>query len=398
VSELNNPLPPLQVDEPVIVIELPPEPSPAPINPHAENPPFTALDLLLMVLILIASLFVFTTISFGISTIFSSRSVRELAKEPSTLVIVPAMALAYLVVMGFMYMRLARVRHVQFWQAVSWRWPQGTSWLGFLMAGGATAITLGVLASKLLPMPKSLPVDRYFGDRLSAYLMVFFGIAVAPLAEELLFRGFLYPVLDRWLQTLFMLPQELRHGSLWILIIAGWGYVERRSPASSAALLAGLVAIPIIGIFLARSTNPKGKPAHALLLPGFSLLLWGLVTRSLPGRGFVDGTTGLVILAFFLMAIGLARPLAASPAARVGRTLAILITATGFAMVHSDQLGSAWAPLLVLFAVGCVLTITRAVTKAIAPGVLIHVGYNATLFGLLYIGTDHFRHLERMTQ
>jgi hypothetical protein len=67
-------------------------------------------------------------------------------------------------------------------------------------------------------------------------------------------------------------------------------------------------------------------------------------------------------------------------------------------MMHSEQLGSAWAPLLVLFAVGCILTITRAVTRSVAPGVLIHVGYNATLFGLLYLATDHFRHLERMTQ
>jgi hypothetical protein len=38
------------------------------------------------------------------------------------------------------------------------------------------------------------------------------------------------------------------------------------------------------------------------------------------------------------------------------------------------------------------------VTRSLAPGFLIHVGYNLTLFIGLYIGTDHFRHLERMTQ
>ncbi len=397
MSELNNPLPSLQADGPVIVIEHPVEPSQTPINPYAEDPPWTGIDLLLMALILIAALFLFTTFSFGISTLFSHHSVKELARNPSTVVIVPAMGLAYLVVMSFMYVRLARVRHVEFWQAVRWRWPQGNSWLVFLLGGGLMAITLGLL-SRFLPMPKSLPVDRFFADQQSAYLMVFFGIAIAPLAEELLFRGFLYPVLDRWLQTLFMFPRRLRRGGLWISVIAGWGYVVHRVPPSSSGLLAILAPLAILGIFLGRSTHPGGKPPHAVLLPGVSLIAWGLVARSLPVRGSVYATAGLLGLALLLMAISATRPLAASPASSVGRTLAILITSVGFAMMHSDQLGKAWAPLLVLFVVGCVLTITRAVTKAVAPGVLIHIGYNSTLFGLLYLATDHFRHLERMTQ
>jgi uncharacterized protein len=315
VSELNNPLPPL---EPKIVVgltaqaQLDQEPPvlfpPAPINLYAENPPWTGLEVFLMALVLIGALFWFTTISFGIARHYSSHSIRQLAKEPSVLVIVPAMALAYLTVMFFMYLRLTQAHHVKFWQGVSWRWPEGNSWLGFLLGGGVMAITLGLL-SRFLPMPKSLPVDRFFADPQSAYLMVLFGVAIAPLAEELLFRGFLYPVLDRWLQNLF--------------------------------------------------TRRQSVPRDAM---------------------------------------GAVRPSVISPAAKAGRILAIVITSAGFAMMHSDQLGKAWAPLLVLFVVGCVLTITRAVTKAVAPGVLIHVGYNSTLFGLLYLATDHFRHLERMTQ
>jgi membrane protease YdiL (CAAX protease family) len=94
----------------------------------------------------------------------------------------------------------------------------------------------------------------------------------------------------------------------------------------------------------------------------------------------------------------MAPPVEASAAGRWGRLLAVLITTGAFAMVHSEQLGQAWGPLLVLFVVGLVLTLTRVVTRSITPGLLIHVGYNLTLFTLLYVGTDHFRHLERMTQ
>jgi hypothetical protein len=34
----------------------------------------------------------------------------------------------------------------------------------------------------------------------------------------------------------------------------------------------------------------------------------------------------------------------------------------------------------------------------VAPGFLMHVGYNFMLFAMLYIATDHFRHMERMLQ
>jgi hypothetical protein len=48
--------------------------------------------------------------------------------------------------------------------------------------------------------------------------------------------------------------------------------------------------------------------------------------------------------------------------------------------------------------VGLTLTITRAVTKSVAAGFLIHMAYNGTLSILLFVGTDGFRHLERLNQ
>jgi len=42
-----------------------------------------------------------------------------------------------------------------------------------------------------------------------------------------------------------------------------------------------------------------------------------------------------------------APPAEPSAAGRWGRSLAVLITSIGFAMVHSEQLGQAWGPLLV---------------------------------------------------
>jgi hypothetical protein len=44
------------------------------------------------------------------------------------------------------------------------------------------------------------------------------------------------------------------------------------------------------------------------------------------------------------------------------------------------------------------LTITRAATKSVGASLLMHMAYNGTLSVLLFIGTDGFRHLERLNQ
>ncbi len=90
-------------------------------------------------------------------------------------------------------------------------------------------------------------MDKFFQNRQGAYLMMIFGVAIAPLAEEMLFRGFLYPVLDRWLQTLFMTPRQLRRGCIWVLIMAAWGYLEHRLPLAWSVLLAAVVFLVVGG-------------------------------------------------------------------------------------------------------------------------------------------------------
>jgi membrane protease YdiL (CAAX protease family) len=397
LSSPDHPLPEMQIEPPVAPALAPPA---IPINPGAENPPWSGLDLLLIGLVLVGSLFFFSSLSFLLvlhspHSASSPISPAELGKNPGPLVIVPAMTLAYIAMLVAMYGVVKRRYNRAFWQAVSWRWP-GEWWLGYVVGGGLLAVGLGLL-SRFLPIPKSLPMDRFFQDRLGAYLMMIFGVGVAPLAEEMLFRGFLYPVLDRWLQTLFMTPHQIRRGCVWVLIIAGWGFLEQRLPLADSVLLTILVFLATAALFVVRSMKPGGQP-QLVLLPGAALVAWGLASRSLGHQPFESATIALLILASLLGLISMAPAVAASTAGRWGRLLAVLVTSAGFALVHSEQLGQAWGPLLVLFMVGLVLTLTRVVTRSITPGLLLHVGYNLTLFTLLYLGTDHFRHLERMTQ
>lgn len=369
------------------------------INPSAEDPPWTGFDLLLAGFAFFAALFISTLIF--VVAMHSPRSAlasaTELEKTPGPQVIVPAMTLAYLAMLATMYLLVARYRHRHFWQAVSWHWPGSNWWLFCPLGGGLLALGLGQL-SRLLPIPKSLPMDRFFRDRQAVYLMALLGVAVAPLAEEMFFRGFLYPVLDRWLQTLFMVRQRLRAASQWVLLLAGWGYLEHKLPSAWSLLLAAIAFLAVGALFLVRSLRSGGNPAHRVLLLGMAFFVWALAAYSVSNRIFAFATFVLLALVCVLGVTGMMGALAPSAAGRLGRLLAVLITSAGFAMVHGEQLAGAWGPLLVIFIVGLVLTISRVVTRSVAPGFLIHVGYNLTLFLVLYFGTDHFRHLERMTQ
>jgi len=85
-------------------------------------------------------------------------------------------------------------------------------------------------------------------------------------------------------------------------------------------------------------------------------------------------------------------------ARRLGMVFAILLTALAFASIHGAQLVYSWGPVLVIFMVGLVLTITRAITRSVASSLLIHIAYNGTISLAMFLATDHFRHLEKLNQ
>ncbi len=47
--------------------------------------------------------------------------------------------------------------------------------------------------SNFLPIPKTLPIDDFFRTPADVWMVALFGTFVAPVFEELAFRGFLLP-------------------------------------------------------------------------------------------------------------------------------------------------------------------------------------------------------------
>lgn len=145
-----------------------------------------------------------------------------------------------------------------------------------------------------------------------------------------------------------------------------------------------------------------GGAAFAVISDVASTLLSRWIPKSLPIDQLFRDTTSAYIVAMFgifvapfieeLFFRGFLYPVLARG---VGIAWAVVITSVAFAAIHSPQLASAWVPLGVILSFSIVLTVVRARTKSVATTVLIHMGYNATLFAQLYFVTQGFRHMEK---
>jgi membrane protease YdiL (CAAX protease family) len=70
-----------------------------------------------------------------------------------------------------------------------------------------------------------------------------------------------------------------------------------------------------------------------------------------------------------------------------GSKVAFLGTAALFALLHSPQLAGNWGSVVLIFVVGCVLSLVRYRSNSIIPSFLVHTSYNATLFMLFALST-----------
>jgi len=180
---------------------IPESVQPAPMEPllYAPPPRFPAWswwDVLAVLGFTIFAVFLFSVIALAIAhTIPEYRRMPLTDLATDARIVVGAQATAYPLVLIFIFM-LARTRtHERFRDAIRWNWP-GISAPGFFVIGAVLAVVVEGL-SHFLPIPKSLPMDKYFHDASSAYVLAAFGLSLAPLLEELFFRGMLYPLLRR---------------------------------------------------------------------------------------------------------------------------------------------------------------------------------------------------------
>jgi len=102
----------------------------------------------------------------------------------------------------FLYVTLAVLRDSPFWRSLGWKKlksdpveSKGRPWMYFL-AGCGLSIFVAIASSRVKDADH-VPIQEFFKNRTGALSLMAMAVLVAPLVEETVFRGYLYPVLAR---------------------------------------------------------------------------------------------------------------------------------------------------------------------------------------------------------
>jgi len=109
---------------------------------------------------------------------------------------VPVQTALYVLVALFIYARVVRGYRLRFWPALAWHRVSFDRIVSFLIGGIALALLIQ-FATLLFPPPEPLPIEKLFSSRAAALLVLGASLLIAPFFEELIFRGYIYTVLER---------------------------------------------------------------------------------------------------------------------------------------------------------------------------------------------------------
>lgn len=172
-------------------------PESAPPIPEPVFPPWGFRDLLLVLLCAVGSLLLAQS---GALTVLALMRGWEHLPPPASMMkdvrlLLPVQLLAYAVTVAFIYFLIVVKHRLKFGEAMRWL-SVGGRWPSFLFLGTALALSAQFIPL-LFPRKRPMPIEELFTGPLAGYLLAFFGIVIAPLVEELFFRGLVYPVFER---------------------------------------------------------------------------------------------------------------------------------------------------------------------------------------------------------
>jgi membrane protease YdiL (CAAX protease family) len=105
----------------------------------------------------------------------------------------------YALLFLFLYMTLAVLRGSPFWRSLGWKKlsadpvaSKGSPWMYFF-SGCGLAIFVAIASSRV-KNADHVPIQELFKNRTGAMLLMAMAVFVAPLVEETVFRGYLYPL------------------------------------------------------------------------------------------------------------------------------------------------------------------------------------------------------------
>lgn len=207
--------------------------------------------------------------------IFGHKSFDALAKmaESDARISLPVQALSYGLIALVVVPVFALLWHEPFSMGVHWSGEKAKRrFLALALLGLASGIGINMLGS-FLPMPKDPPIMQdMMKTPLGAWMMLVFGVTVAPMLEELAFRGFLLPGLINSFRWLARKGTISENAVKWVgvpvsIAITSLGFALMHSAQVSHAwgplVLIGTVSVVLCIVRLTMNSVAAGVVVHA---------------------------------------------------------------------------------------------------------------------------------------
>jgi membrane protease YdiL (CAAX protease family) len=167
----------------------------------------------------------------------------------------------------FLYVTIAVLPNAPFWRSLGWRKivphdpaQSGSPWR-YLFSGCALSIGVFIVTAKT-KAPDNAPIEELFKHRSTMFLFMAMAVLFAPLVEETLFRGYLFPLLARLSSSLARAfgvesAPAIRRGVTTSIVLTGvlFGLVHGYQLGWSISLVLTLTVVGIIFTYVRARTG-----------------------------------------------------------------------------------------------------------------------------------------------
>ena len=258
---------------------------PAPLTSLTDDisVPWGWTDLFLFLVLGIAG-FVLISLFVGLALALSGADFHHIQKSPTDINLL-SILIQVLLDLGLLAYLAAQMRlrfHSPFWRTIGWRKldtsriSPGVYYFGLVLSGIVLSIIVA-LGSALFPPKKDLPIQALFQDRYATLLFMLLAVLLAPLVEETIFRGYIYPVIAR------------SFGKVWGILATGalFGLLHASQLWGGWSQIALLVFVGIV-LTLARAVSRSVMASFVIHTSYNSLQVIGLLIathglKHLPG-------------------------------------------------------------------------------------------------------------------
>lgn len=165
--------------------------------------PWGWLDLLLLVVVYIGAN-VLSVIFLAI--VFASRGIPFTVIQHSPrdmgFFVLSNQLIVYAAVLLYLWVQARTRLNAPFWSTFGWRplalnrWPRPLAYLGFVALGFILSASVELVSAAFPPKGK-LPIETLLQNHQAALALMAMSVILAPVVEETIFRGYLYPVAGR---------------------------------------------------------------------------------------------------------------------------------------------------------------------------------------------------------